>query len=95
MARMTEVQEIVDLIGDPNEVDKELQSFRKTAMRLSSRYPRMIELYPQQWIALHSGKVRAQGDSLESVLDKIDSMGLSREQTIIRFIESEPRTMLL
>ena len=87
--------DIQELVGDPKEVDQSLQSFRKSAMRLSSRHPRMIERYPGQWIALHSGRVRAHAHSCEAVLREIDAKGLSRDQTIIRFIDKEPRTMIL
>ncbi len=87
--------DIAKLIGDARKVDDGLHAFRKTAMRLSSRHPRMVERYPNQWIALHSGRVRAHGDSLESVLREIDEKGLSRDQTIVRFIDKEPRTMIL
>ena len=86
---------IRDFIGDPKKVDEDLQSFRRTAKRLSSRHPRLIERYSKQWIALHSGKVQAHGRSFKAVLDQIDSKGLPRGQTIIRFIHKEPRTMIL
>ena len=55
----------------------------------------MVERYPDQWIALHSGEVKAFGDSLDAVLREIDAMGLSRDQTIVRFIDKEPQTMIL
>ena len=87
--------DVHELVGDARKVDEDLQAFRKTAMRLSSRHPRMVERYPNQWIALHSGQVRAYGDSLDVVLREIDDMGLSRDQTIVRFIDKEPRTMIL
>ncbi len=87
--------DVHDLIGDPQKVAEDLQAFAKTAQLLSSRYPRMVERYPDQWIALHSGKVRAHGDSLDAVLRELDAMGLSRDQAIIRFIDKEPRTMIL
>ena len=90
-----EKQSILDLIGNPKEIDRDLQSFRKTAQRLSSRHPRLIDKYPKQWVALHSGRVRAHGRSLKGVLREIDAKGLSREQTIVRFINKEPRTMIL
>ena len=86
---------IRDFIGDPHKVDEDLQSFRKTARRLSSRHPRLVERYPNQWIALHAGKVRAHGRTFEAVLAQIDSKGLPRAQIIIRFIHKEPRTLIL
>ena len=81
--------------GDPGELDNELKSFRKTARKLSSDTPRMIERYNRRWIALHSGRVRAHADSFEAVLEKVDSKGFSRQETIIRYITDEPRTLLL
>ena len=88
-------QEILDLIGDPRQVDADLQVLRRTAKRLSSRRPRMIERYPKRWIALHAGRVRAEGRTLKSVLGQIDKKGLPRQHTIVRFIHKEPRTMIL
>ncbi len=87
--------DVHELVGDARKVDEDLQAFRKTAMLLSSRHPRMIERYPDQWIALHRGRVRAHGKSFDAVLQEIDVKGLSRDQTIVRFIHKEPRTMIL
>ena len=86
---------IHELIEDPRKVDDGLRSFRQTAMLLSSRYPRLIERYPDQWIALHSGSVRAHGDSLDAVLQEIDEKGLNRDQTIVRFIQKDSQTLIL
>ena len=88
-------EEALKLIGDPQKVDKDLQIFRRTARRLSSRYPRMIDRYPKQWIAVHSGRVRAHGRTFKSILRQINEKGLPREHVIIRFIHKEPRTMIL
>ena len=87
--------DIAKLIGDARKVDDDLYAFRKTAMRLSSRHPRMVARYPNQWIALHSGRVRAHGDSLDAVLWEIDEKGLSRDQTTVRFIDKEPQMLIV
>ena len=87
--------EIAKLIGDTREVGDALQAFRKTAMLLSSRYSQLIERYPGQWIAMHSGEVRAHGDSLEYVLREIDEKGLSRDETVVRFMQKDPQTLIL
>ena len=90
-----EKQELLELIGNPEEIDRNLQIFRRTAGRLSGRHPRLIEKYHKRWVGLHSGRVRAHGRSLKAVLKGIDAKGLSREHTIVRFIHKEPRTMIL
>ena len=82
------------LIGDPRRVAAELTSFQETAKGLSANQPRMIEEYPELWVGLYSGSVRAHGPTLESVLEKIDSEGIPREQVIVKFIHTEPRTMI-
>ena len=87
--------EIAKLVGDARKVGDELKAFRKTAMLLSSRYPQLIERYPDQWIAMQSGKVKAHGDSLESVLREIDEKGLSRDETVVRFMQNDPRQLIV
>ena len=90
------MNEVINLIGDPRKVDEELQAFDKTAKSLSEpSHHRVIERYPGQWIAVHTGRVRAHGASLDSVLAQLDSEGLSREQAIVRFIHDKPRTVIL
>ncbi len=87
--------EIAEIIGDARKVDSELQAFGTTAALLSSRYLQLTERYPDKWIALHSGAVRACGDSLEVVLKAIDEKGLSRDEAVVRFIQKDPQTLIL
>lgn len=86
---------VLDLLGDPREVDRELASFRRTARVLSSDHPRLIDEYPQQWIVAFEGKVRASGDTLASVLKQADVEGLPRDKIIVRHIDRNQRTMIL
>ena len=83
------------LIGDPAQVAKELKSFRRTAKRLSSNRPRMIERYPRQWVGLYEGRVRAHGETQEEVLKQIDDKNLPRARTLVRFIDPDPKAMIL
>ena len=84
-----------ELVDDLHRFFDEMEAFRETADLLSSSQERMIDQYPGQWVAVHSGQVKAHGDSIESVLNEVDSKGLSREQAIVRFIDKEPRVMIL
>lgn len=92
---MTNDQAILDLIGDPHEVDRELRSFRRTARILSSDHPRLIDKYSGQWIAAYDGKVRAFGRTLHSVLSKVEKQGIPKRQVIVRYIDKNQRTMIL
>ena len=80
---------------DHREIANELDSFRETVKCLSSSDPRLVEQYPKQWVAICTGHVRAHGPTFQTVLEKLDSDGFSREQSIIRYVDPEPKTMIL
>ena len=86
---------VVDLIGDPKEIDRDLQDFRRAARALSSNHPRLIDSYPKQWIAVYRGRVRATGTTFSAVMTQLDLKGLPREHVIVRFIDKNQRTMIL
>lgn len=86
---------ILKLLGDPRGVDRDLQVFRRSARVLSSKHPRLIDRYPKQWVAIHQGRVRAQGKTLRSLLAQVDKKALPREHLIVRFIDKTQRTVIL
>lgn len=86
---------LLEAIGNPAIVDKELRSFRKSAKVLSSQRDRLIDKYAKQWIAVYRTKVVANGRTIQSVLDQVDRQKLPREQVIVRFIDRNARTMVL
>ena len=87
--------DITGLVGDPKTIDQALTRFRETTRLLSSQAPRMIEEYPDQWVALYDSEVQASGDSMEEVLRQVDRKELPRKHVIVRFIARNPRTMIL
>jgi hypothetical protein len=89
------IQDIEQLIGDPKQLDEELQDFRKQAKMFSSHRARFIDRYPKQWIAVSNGKVSARGRTLSAVMREIDAKGLPRGRTIVRYIDKNVRTFIL
>jgi hypothetical protein len=87
--------DVLRLIGDPKRVHKELAAFRRTARKLSSAHPRMIDKYARQWVALYQGKVAATARTLDGVIAAVRAKGLPRSRVVIRFIEKTHRTMIL
>ena len=86
---------IMDQLGDPRDIDRELQSFRKSARALSSHRPRLVDRYQKKWVAIYEGKTQASGRTLQSVLQQVDGKGLPRERVIVRYIDRNQRTMVL
>ena len=87
--------DITKRIGKPEEIDRDLQSFRKSAMLLSSSHPRLVDSYENQWVAVYEGDTVAHGDTLKEVLEKIDKKGIPRGHVVVRYIDRAPRTMIL
>jgi hypothetical protein len=95
MATKIKKNNILQIIGNPRTIDKELGDFRKSAMVLSSQRKHLISKYPEQWVAIHQGRVKAHSNKQEEVLSQIDHIGLPRKQVIVRFITKKPRAMIL
>ena len=95
MTLKTKEQDVLRQLGNPMDIDRELQSFRRGAKILSSKHPRLIGRYPKQWLAIHKGKVGAQGTTFRSVLQQVDQKKLPREHIIVRYIDKNQRTMIL
>lgn len=88
-------EEVLELIGDPAQLDRDLQQFRRAARVLSSKHSRLIDKYPKQWVAVYRGRVRAQARTFRSLLVQVDKKALPRDEVIVRFIHKDQRTIIL
>ena len=79
----------------PDNTARSLRRFQRTAHVLSSNQPRLINEYPDQWVAVSESTVVAHGKSLDDVLRKVDRKGVRRSDVIVRFIERTQRTLIL
>jgi hypothetical protein len=86
--------EVARLIGNPTEIDRELRDFAGSARVLSSNHPRLIDEYPEQWVGVHGGKVELVGHSLDEIRKQAEEKGIPLEETIIRVIETEEKTLI-
>ena len=94
MTRLTN-REVLAAWGESAEgVADGLARFAATTRALSSDKPRLIEKHPQEWVAL-CDDVEITAPTLDSVLEKMDARGLPRSDTIVRFINAAPKTMIL
>lgn len=92
---MVTVSDVERVCVDPVEVGEDLDRFNRTVRVLSTEHPRLLEKYPLLWVALYDGEVRATGSTLQSVLAEVGRQELPREHVLVRFIERNPRTLIL
>lgn len=88
-------RDISSLLGDPKQVERELERFRRSTAVLSSRQSRLIERYPKQWVAVLDGKVVAHAKTFDSLLSQVDKKKLPRGRVVVRYIDKTQRTMIL
>lgn len=79
----------------PSKMAQSLRAFQRSARVLSDSHPRLIDEYPDQWVAVADSTVMAHGNTLEQVLTQIDAEGISHGDVIVRFIERTQRTLIL
>src|SRR4029453_1642100 len=70
-------------------------SFSESAQIFSSDVHRLIDSYESKWVAVRKGGVLAVGDSLEELTEQIEHKRIPRSETLIRFIDREPKTLIL
>jgi hypothetical protein len=96
-AQTSKKMDILKILRNQNAVrlNRDLQRFRKAAQALSSDYPRLINKYPDQWVAVYHGKVAAHASTLPAILGKMKRKRIPQAHTIVRYIEKNKRTMIL
>ena len=84
-----------DSLGGAAEVWTELMAFTHSAQFLSETTSRLMEEYPKQWVAVFDGRVESVADSFQEILQQVDARNLPRDKIIVRYIDKEPKTMIL
>jgi hypothetical protein len=85
----------LDDIGTPAEIWSELMDFTRSAQILSESTASLMDEYSEQWVAVFGGQVASCAASFRDVLEKVDAKNLPRDKIIVRYIDKEPKTMIL
>lgn len=92
-APLTEA-ELLELIGDPDEVARGLEEFARSARRFGANRDRFRKEYPDMWVAVH-GDDEVAADTLEPLYAEMKERGMPRRETCVRFVTSEDRILIL
>ena len=79
----------------PADIARGLREFSRSAEMLASDRPRLVDAHPMQWIGVYRGEVSAQADDLPSLMEELQRRGVPLGDTMVRFIEKNPRTLIL
>lgn len=90
---MTEA-ELLELIGDPDEVAREMEEFARSARRFGANRDRFVREYPDMWVAVH-GDDEAAADTLGPLYAEMERREMPQAETCVRFVTSEDRILIL
>ncbi|MDE0148755.1 MAG: hypothetical protein OXM58_10320 [Rhodospirillaceae bacterium] len=89
-------RDILTEIGDdPERIAFELRDFSNSARLLSEQWERLAEKHPMEWVCFHRGKISAHSESLDALMEEMRNLGIPSDRAVIRFIDKEPKILIL
>ena len=86
---------VIDEMGGPAALIDDLEEFRKLHARMTGEYPRLVQQYPDKWIAMGKDGVVAAAVTRTQVLEAVDRKGVARSQTVVDFMDTDPPVLIL
>ena len=80
--------------GTPAEIWAELMDFTLCAASVGT-YAKVDRRVSPAVVAIYDGQVASAANSFKGVLSAIDARNIPRDKVFVRYIDTEPRTMIL
>lgn len=94
-ARMTTQQHVNPAIGDPAEFLRRHDSFKKSCDFFDAHYEELLAQFPERWVGIHDGEIRADSDDLHDLLAQLDALRVPRDCSLIECLETNPLPKVL
>jgi Family of unknown function (DUF5678) len=95
MARLSAKKKAEYLGVSPKKIARDLRAFSRTGQFLSSNERRLLKKYPEQWVGLYDGEVRASAKSIDEVISKLEKQELPLSESIIWYMDTSGRKLIL
>ena len=90
-----DVQAIIDRLGGVEALRDGREEFHEAVLRINRERGALMEMYPDQWVAVGRNGVIAVAGTLEDVLSKVESAGLGDSEFEVEFLDTDPADLLL
>ncbi len=90
---MTEA-EVRELIGDPEEVARELEAFSRSEQFFWDNHERFLTECPDKWVAVRGDDVLV-ADTLEALLAELDRNDIPRGQAFVELVTTDDQVLVL
>ena len=88
-------RQMIREMGGMQTIHDELRKFADRGHAFDAQHAQFIKKYPNKWIAFYTGEVDATADSLKNLLKEMDRLGIPRRESIVKFMDTERRTLIL
>ena len=95
MAAKSNPRKVVKELGGAREVHVGLKEFSSRVRALEAIRAELTKKHPNKWVAMNNGDAVIVADSLEDVLKEMDDLGISRKGSLVEFLDTEHRNMVL
>ena len=82
-------------VGSAASISRRINAYTAAVNRLSSKRDELVRQYPKQWVALHDDEVFCAGGSLAELFRQCDERELSRDDVVIRYLDTEKQILIL
>ena len=89
------VREIVEGLGGPEAIIAGLREYRLIVKRMWAEKAALTEAHPNRWVAMGKDGVLAVGDSMDEVLEEVESRGIRGGDIVIEFLDTDPPLLIL
>ncbi len=89
------IESIVAEHGSLEAFVQSMREYKELRRRLIRETPSLMEMHPDKWVGMGPGEVLVVGDSLEEVLALLDEAGADRGESVVEFLNTKPKRMIL
>lgn len=82
-------------ITDREQFLREEADYERRRKLIDSHFRAYVQEHPYKWLGLTVGDAWVLADSLEALVEKLDTEGLPRTDVIIRYLNPEPVKLVL
>lgn len=83
-----------EVLVDDSAILERLRAFGVRVDRMESQMEQMTRNHPDHWVALYIGDF-VLAESLDDLLKTLEGQGVPTSETVIRFLDSNPRNTIL
>ncbi len=88
-------QRVHPAIGGPVEFVRRQLSFKKSCDYFDAHYFELLARYPDQYVGIFDGEVRAHSSDIHELLARLDSLQVPRDNSLIEILETNPLPKVL